>query len=658
MSGQPALLWYCNSLIALTSDGVSRAFAPSLVIIPAFCPGVPIMNVFYEEDGNFKVAEVRDEQTASLMVEDVRGKRAKIKAANVLLRFERMGLQEFLSAAEAAAAELDLDFLWECCGDEEFGFREIATEYFGDNATLPQQAAVAIRLHSAPMYFYRKGKGRYKAAPEDNLKAALAAQERKRIEAEQMAAWQADLLADRLPADLAKKLDMLLHKPDKNSIEWKALAAAAESAQMAPLRLLARVGAIPDVAEYFLQGFLTEYFPKGRGFAPLTAAPVPENLPLADVQAFSIDDAATTEIDDAFSLARLPNGNWRIGIHIAAPTLGIAPQSELDKVILERLSTVYMPGDKITMLPDEVVETFTLKAGDAQPAVSMYLEVSAGFDILRRESKIERVRLAANLRHDEIEPFFNEETAGKADAPDYPWKDELTWLWHFANALEARRGKAEANGAQKVDYGFRIHRQDDAERVEIFTRKRGSPMDKLVAELMILVNSQWGKDLADADVACIYRAQGGGRVRMTTQPSPHQGLGVDCYAWSSSPLRRAVDYINQQQLLSLIRNEKPRFARNDAELFSIIGAFDAAYAAYAEFQEKMERYWCLRYLEQEEMHELSATVLKENLVRIDGMPLVMRVGGLPELPGGSTVKLQRLSQDYLDLSVECRIATM
>jgi len=327
-------------------------------------------------------------------------------------------------------------------------------------------------------------------------------------------------------------------------------------------------------------------------------------------------------------------------------------------VIIERLSTVYMPGDKITMLPDEVVETFTLDAGRPQPAVSMYLEVSQGFDIVARESKVERVTLAANLRHDAIEPFFNEETAGKADAPDYPWKDELTWLWHFANALEARRGKNEANGANKVDYGFRIHRDGDNERVEIFTRKRGSPMDKLVAELMILVNSQWGKDLADANVACIYRAQGGGRVRMTTQPSPHVGLGVECYAWSSSPLRRAVDYINQQQLLALIRNEKPRFQRNDAELFTIISAFDAAYSAYADFQEKMERYWCLRWLEQEEIREMSATVLKENLVRIDGMPLVLRVGGLPELPGGSTVKLQRLGMDYLDLNVECRIATM
>jgi len=616
------------------------------------------MNVFYEEDGGFKVASIKEEQAASLMIEDARGKRGKIKSANVLLRFERIGLEEFLKTAQAESEDIDIDFLWECCGQDEFGFDAIAAEYFGAKPTPTQQAAAAIRLHGAPMYFYRKGKGRYKAAPEDNLKAAKAGLERKQREAEQMAIWQAELTAGQWPEAFAPLTQKLLHRPDKNGIEWKALAAAAEALHTTPLRLMHKVGAIPDIAQYLLDGFLAEHFPQGRGFGDLAPAADAGDLPLADVQAFSIDDAQTTEIDDALSLKKLPNGNWQVGIHIAAPTLGIAADTDLDKLILNRLSTVYMPGDKITMLPDEVVAQFTLEEGMPRPSVSMYVEVSQGFDIIRRESKVELVHVAANLRHDAIEPLFNENTVADPNTADYPWKTELTWFWHFANALEARRGKAEANGATKVDYGFRIHEEDSGKRVEIFTRKRGSPMDKLVAELMILVNSQWGKDLADANIAAIYRAQGGGRGRMTSQPSPHQGLGLECYAWSSSPLRRAVDFINQQQIVAMIAGQKPRFARNDAELFSIIGSFDAAYSAYAEFQEKMERYWCLRYIEQEGLRELSSNVIKENLVRIDGMPLVIRVGGLPELPQGALVKLQVMNIDYLGLELECRLATM
>jgi exoribonuclease-2 len=183
-------------------------------------------------------------------------------------------------------------------------------------------------------------------------------------------------------------------------------------------------------------------------------------------------------------------------------------------------------------------------------------------------------------------------------------------------------------------------------------------MDKLVAELMILVNSLWGANLRDAQIAGIYRSQGGGRVKLSTQPTAHAGLGVDCYMWSSSPLRRAVDFINQQQLVAMIRNEKPRYQKNDAELFTAISSFDAAYAAYADFQDKMERYWCIRYLEQENMREFTAQLIKENLVRVDGMPLVLRIGGLPELPAGMTVSLQLIKVDYLELAVEARIATI
>ncbi|WP_255587830.1 hypothetical protein [Deefgea piscis] len=208
------------------------------------------MNVFYEEDGSFKVATIQDEQPASLQVEDTRGKRSKIKAANVLLKFDKVGLDDFFKAAQSEAADVDVTLLWECCGGDELNFAAIAAEYFGKNPSLIQQAAAAIALHAAPMYFYRKGRGNYKAAPEENLKAALAGLERKQREAEQMAAWQAELLAGILPEAFKPILSKLIHRPDKNGLEYKALAQAAESAQTSTLRLLDKVGAIPNIAQF------------------------------------------------------------------------------------------------------------------------------------------------------------------------------------------------------------------------------------------------------------------------------------------------------------------------------------------------------------------------------------------------------------------------
>ncbi|WP_374538231.1 ribonuclease catalytic domain-containing protein [Chitinimonas taiwanensis] len=615
------------------------------------------MNVFYEESGDFKVAAIMSETDATLQVEDARGKRSKIKAQDVRIRFDKIALADFMPQAAALAEELDLDFIWEVAGGEEFGFLDLSREYFSASPSTLEQAAMVMRLHGNPMYFYRKGKGRYKAAPEENLRAAKAGQEKKAREAALMAEWQAELLAGHVPEALKSHIKTLLHRPDKNTIEWKALAAAADVAQKSPLRLLDSCGAIPDVEAWLLDGFLAEYFPKGTGFPAIELPPAPTDLPDAGVRAFSIDDAATTEIDDALSVTPLADGNTRVGIHIAAPTLGVAAGSTMENVVLARLSTVYFPGDKITMLPDAVVESFTLAEGRDCPAVSLYVTVTPEFEIVASESRLDRVHIAANLRHHDLDPVFNEETVALPDGgPDYPWKTELLYLHRFAIALEKARGKHDPNRVERPDYSFAI--EPDAagvRRVRIYPRKRGSPMDKLVAELMILCNSTWGKQLADARIPAIYRAQAMGRVKMTTTPSPHVGLGVAQYSWASSPLRRAADFINQQQLLAMLSGEPPRYAQRDPMLFAALRDFDTTYNAYAEFQGRMERYWCLRWLEQQGVQEAQATVVKEDLVRFDGLPLMLRIAGLPELARGTPLKLQLIRTDYLDLALECRL---
>lgn len=263
------------------------------------------------------------------------------------------------------------------------------------------------------------------------------------------------------------------------------------------------------------------------------------------MRAFSIDDAATTEIDDAFSLQALPGIGWRVGIHIAAPGLASRPVRHSTPSPASDWRTVYMPGNKITMLLDTAVANFTLAEGRDCPAVSLYLTVTPEFEITAHESRVEIVPIAANLRHHDIEPVFNEQTLAEG-LPGICFPRRAENARHLANACEGRRGKPSA--MQANDYNFAIDGDlADPEhcRVEISERRRGSPLDKLVSELMIVANSTWGGLLAEKGVPAIYRAQTGGKVRMTTLPLPHEGLGVAQYAWSSSPLRRYVDLINQ-----------------------------------------------------------------------------------------------------------------
>ena len=603
------------------------------------------MQILYEEDGDLKVGTVLAQAPASFQVESPHGRRSKVKAAAVLMSFERPGGAELLAAAEKYATAVDAEFLWQCSAAREFGFQDLARDYVGREPTAEESAGILWKLHEAPVYFYRRGKGRFQAAPEATLRAALAGIEKRRQQQERIAAWVARLLQGQCPPEIAALRDELLYGPDRNKPETKAFEQACRESGLTPARLFERCGLLPDLHDFHLGRFLFEFFPKGTDFPAHPVPEAPRDLPLAEASAFSLDDAGTTEVDDAFSVRRLANGDVRVGIHIAAPALGFAPGSPLDAIARERLSTAYMPGRKFTMLPEDVVSRFSLDAGGERAALSMYFDVPGGGGEPRaRQTRIERVPIAANLRHAQYavlnQAFERGETAGLEH------EEELHVLWRLASALEARRGRPSVN-ALVPDYSFSV----EEGRVSILPRRRGAPLDKLVAELMIFANAGWGELLAERDVAAIYRVQSTGKVRFSVHAEAHEGLGVACYAWMSSPLRRYVDLVNQWQLVAALQGARPPFARNSDGLLTALRAFEVTYARYDEYQQGMEDYWCLRWLLQEEVRSTEGVVLRENLVRLEGLPLVARVPSLPESPPGTRVRLEVKSIDLLDRTV-------
>ena len=584
------------------------------------------MNIFYEESGQFKVAAIVQKNDATYQVDTQHGKRTKVKANNVFAEFDG-DMAVFLENAQAQAADIDTDLLWEVCGEEEFSAEAIAEEYYGHAPTKTELAATLIALYAAPMYFYKKAKGVFKAAPEETLKQALAAIERKKQQDAQIDAWAEALKRGEMPSEIAADLKTILHAPDKQSLTYKAFTKAADALKTSAYELAKKTGGITSIPQYLQDGFEIKYFPKGTGFPDLPLPEMPD-LPKADVTAFSIDDESTTEVDDALSLTDLGNGTKRVGIHIAASSLAIKPGDKMEKNIMERLSTVYFPGGKITMLPENWIAAFSLDAGAYRPAVSIYFDVDSEFNVGEPTCKIEAVNIAENLRIQTIEPHFNAETGlDETGEMMFAHHQDLIWLHQFAVALQKARGKYEPNRAPQYDYSIEL---DEEGNVSVVRRERGSPIDTLVSEMMILANSTWAQMLHDNDLPGLFRVQPAGKVRMSTKSEPHIGMGVQHYGWFTSPLRRAADYINQKQLLSLIDDTaEPLFQQSDAELFAALRDFDTAYAAYADFQRQMEAYWSLVYLQQQGTSELTATILKEDLVRIEGLPLVTRATGIP-----------------------------
>ncbi len=656
------------------------------------------MILIYEDSGKLHAGREFSRADNSLQVESPSGKRSKIKLQQVLLELADSAIPDIhTQGLQSAAAEVDLNLAWEFAPEDEFSAAQLAAEYFGDKASSAEKIALLLALVAAPHYFRRAGKSRFKKATAEVLQQALAGiEKRKRLEA-QIAEWAVALQAGNCPAPIAEKLYQILFKPDKNSAEYKAVAQAAKAANLPVLELLQQAGALQGDAvgayHFHWQRFLFEHFPKGTGFASYVAPAIDDSaLPLAEgVQAYSIDDSSTTEIDDALSVQNLDRALVTVGIHIAAPALAIQPGDALDALARERLSTVYMPGNKITMLPAEVVQHYTLGAGQARPAVSLYLQIDKeSLEILDTQTKIERVPVVANLRLENLEPIATQQwleapagaakqenlvSIGHSEPANLP--EQLSFLYRLAQHWKAQRevvrGKPE--NFNRPDFNFKLRQSGQTlagavqgdEQALISQRKRGEPIDLIVSECAIVANSTWGQWLGSIGVPMIYRSQAallpGVKVRMGAKPLPHAGMGVKAYAWASSPLRRYVDLVNQWQLIAAVRHGATAglvapFKPKDAQLFAIIGSFDAAYSAYNHYQTQMERFWTLRHIQQAGITVLEATVFKdEGWVRADSLPLVCQAFGAERLPRGSRVRMQLGEIDLLSLHISAVVLT-
>ena len=653
------------------------------------------MYALFEDSGKLHSGRILSQAQASAQIELDTGKRLKVKDAAVLLKFESPEPSVLLSQANSTAKEVDLQIAWEFAPSEEFSFQDLSIEYFSATPSLSEQVAMLLTLQGAPHYFRRAGKGRFKKASAEVIEQALVAIERKKEAAAQLDAWATQLASGVCPQPVLQDIYKILFKPDKNSAAYKCVVEAAKRSQAPAIEVLKRAGAIASAYEFHWQRFLFDHFPKGIAFPTQTPEPEPahiksltESLPLSVAKAYSIDDSHTTEIDDALSVQGLGTESVTVGVHIAAPALWIKTQDPVDLIARARLSTVYMPGAKITMLPKSIIEHFTLTEGRACPALSLYVTFDAKtLTVQNTQTKVERVHIKRNLRHDQLDQivttqWLNAEPANAGGEEDeqaaHLPKAELSFLHrlalHLKAAREVVRGKPE--NFNRPDFNFLIDRSDEDlntgaalkgdEPVRLVPRHRGAPLDLIVAEAMILANSTWGKLMADLGVPGIYRSQAsmapGIKVRMGTRALPHAGIGVPCYAWSTSPLRRYTDLVNQWQICACAEHGATAalvapFKPKDTDLLVIIASFDSTYSAYNAYQSSMERYWTLKYLEQQRIEELTVGIFKTYpgtppLARADTLPLVLSIHGAPELQRGSLVRVRLSGIDLMTLDIK------
>ena len=287
------------------AHGIIRASPPQQLPLP--------MHVFFEDDGAFKAGTVLADNDTSLQVETASGKRMKIKAANVLLRFADPSPAALLAEAQALA---ERHRSRSSCGKSAAGASSRSPIWPPSISGARRARAKPRRSRSActrsPMYFYKKGKGRYKAAPADALKAALAgarAQAPRSRRSCRPGRGAVSRIACRRRCATACRCCST--GPTSRRSSHARRGGGVRGAHTNPLALLAACGAIPSTHDYHFNRFLSEAFPRGTDFPTYGTVPRRPELPLAPVRAFSIDDATTTEIDDAFSVRALAERQLR-----------------------------------------------------------------------------------------------------------------------------------------------------------------------------------------------------------------------------------------------------------------------------------------------------------------------------------------------------------
>lgn len=575
----------------------------------------------------------------------------KIKLAQKIYEVVTNNPDTFLQDVEREVATIDTQLLWELLDDSDDHIRidALSQIYFGNECTHLKQTALLIALSRQYIHFIDYSDGSFKKCSpleQEKRQTILDKEQQKQQLYDSYYNAFSNLTLPDIPLD-SKEILRLINKPDKGSIIYKVLLKVSKELNLTPLEIFHKIGLVPDLEHFLVDSFMLETFPSGISYKYdndpnkiMQCADVNHTL-----RVFSIDDTHTTEIDDAFSVTYLDSG-FIIGVHISAPAL----DQNLQEMVADNISTIYYPGNKITMLPLETIDAYSLWEGKTLPVTSIYFKLDSEFNIMEYHSHLETVTIEKNLRIEELEHIFSPEDTDINN--NYPFKHELSILYKFACSLEQTRGKPSVSSITK-DFNFTFLEG----KIIVKPRIRGNPIDKLVSELMILANCSWGRMLTNAFIPAIYRVkQPNFPVKMTLSADSHTGLNVSYYTWATSPLRRSADYINQRQIISLITQQKNHYSNLDHTLLQVVEDFDKKYAKYIDFQVKMERFWSLKFLLQEQISEVTATFVFRSKVQLDNVPIELDLGGTTTIRHrGTQVKLKIFNINLTKLSFDFKI---
>ncbi len=334
----------------------------------------------------------------------------------------------------------------------------------------------------------------------------------------------------------------------------------------------------------------------------------------------SIDGATTKDIDDAFYVEKTAEGQYRLYLALACPALLWPFGSALDKTVLHRATSLYLPEDTYHMLPEILgTDELSLRAENIRPSLCVCMEVDSEGNIVSCTPAVEWVKLAANLTYEACEALLEDSDAALAQSA-LPYKEQII----LGEELSILRQKARiASGAVVMDRpDNKIVLEGEGAHIHVSVEESlPTPRAQLlVSEMMVLAGTAMAIWAKERDIPLLYRTQDVAVPReyagiwtkphdmariiralipssLELQARPHAGLGVPAYVPITSPLRRYADLINEAQVLHFITENKVRWQKEEMEkLLTMIHMYSDASGQVQRFR---PRYWRLQYMRQE-----------------------------------------------------------
>ncbi|MCK5733825.1 MAG: RNB domain-containing ribonuclease, partial [Candidatus Latescibacteria bacterium] len=559
-----------------------------------------------------------------------------VYATGIQAEAGRAALNAFHKSAVELAQRIALEEVWEVAKDDTalLTSQDIAELVWEEISPL-RCAALLFHLHDECPYFRPVGEN-WAASPEEEVRLHLERLRQRGLQEQEEARFSEWLTTDQAP-------DALTDKQKRWFEEIREVALLGEEARISrPIKnILHQGGTEPSQRAFdiFVRkgiwdedehlellrdripvAFSESAWKEAEQLRTEDALSAKDCADLTGLHLFSIDDESTTDIDDACSVERTPSG-WRVGVHITDVASLIPIDSALGAAAQERLTSLYLPDQKIPMFPPPFSEQIgSLLPGAPRLALSVLFDLDEDLEVRDTHILSSRIVNRERLSYEQVDAIL--------DGEAYPLSESLRLLDRFSEKLQCKRIAAGAVMLERTE--IQIHVDQD-KRITLRKRFRETRSNRIVSEMMILVNRYVAALCAEHELPVGYRTQDPVALddledisnealrrhqilrrvkfsKLSTEPGPHHLLGVDCYTQVTSPLRRFPDLLVQRQIVRYLTQGDVVYDRD--EMASLLQRVEEQIRALKRLERRRERYWLLKYLQPSIGEEFSAVVLE------------------------------------------------